>query len=129
MTYIPNLMVYCNQIVHSMNFYKKQIASYNYTAYEILRNEIGLILPTFTRDKRHKRGIITSLVSDFIGLAYEGIFSFMHYKCQYTLCRAVTAMESKVDLQHNKIFHLEDSMIMYGIYNSDSLEQLIENST
>ena len=33
---------------------------------------------------------------------------------------------SKVDLQHNKIFHLEDSMIMYGIYNFDILEQLIE---
>ena len=35
-------------------------------------------------------------------------------------------MESKVDLQQNKIFHLKDSMIMYGIYNSDTLEQLIQ---
>ena len=35
-------------------------------------------------------------------------------------------MENKVDLQHNKIFHLEDSMVMYGIYNSDTLETLID---
>ena len=34
-------------------------------------------------------------------------------------------MESKVDIQHNVIFHLEDSMLMYGIYNSDTLEALI----
>ena len=32
----------------------------------------------------------------------------------------------KVDIWRNKIFHLEDSMIMYGIYNSDTLEQSIE---
>ena len=44
----------------------------------------------------------------------------MHY------IKAVVAMEKKVDMQQNKIFHLEDSMVMYGIYNSDTLEQLIE---
>ena len=35
-------------------------------------------------------------------------------------------MERRTDIQHNKIHHLEDSMIMYGIYNSETLEQLIE---
>ena len=35
-------------------------------------------------------------------------------------------MENKVDIQHNKIFHLEDSMVMYGVYNSDTLEDLIK---
>ena len=35
-------------------------------------------------------------------------------------------MENKVDLQCNKIFHLGDSMVLYGIYNSDSLENLID---
>ena len=33
-------------------------------------------------------------------------------------------MENKVDLQYNKVFNLEDSMIMYGIYNSDTLQTL-----
>ena len=35
-------------------------------------------------------------------------------------------MENKVDLQCNKIFHFDDSMVMYGIYNSNTLEALID---
>ena len=35
-------------------------------------------------------------------------------------------MENKVDIQCNKIFHLEDSMVIYGVYNSDTLEDLVE---
>ena len=38
-------------------------------------------------------------------------------------------MKDKVDIQHNKIFHLEDSMVMYGVYNSDTLEDLIKQLT
>ena len=34
-------------------------------------------------------------------------------------------MENKVNLERNKTFHLKDSMVMYGIYNSDTLERLI----
>ena len=40
--------------------------------------------------------------------------------------KAVHAIDNKVDIQRNKIFHLEDSMVMYGIYNSDTLEDLID---
>ena len=28
-------------------------------------------------------------------------------------------------IQHNKLLHLEDSMVMYGIYNEETLDQLI----
>ena len=66
-----------------------------------------------------------SLITGFMGLAYEGILSFLHYKREKALHKAVYAMENKVDIQHNKIFHLEDSLVMYGIYNSDTLEDLI----
>ena len=34
-------------------------------------------------------------------------------------------MERQVNLQRNEIFHLEDSMIIYGIYNSETIEKLI----
>ena len=33
---------------------------------------------------------------------------------------------NKVDFQHKRVFHLEESMVMYGIYNSDSLETMID---
>ena len=34
-------------------------------------------------------------------------------------------MENQVNSERNKVFHLEDSMVMYAIYNSDTLEKLI----
>ena len=85
-----------------------------------------LILPTSSKQERHRRDIITSLITGFIGLAYEGISSFLHYERQKASHKAVQAMENKIDLQCNKIFHLDDSMVMYGIYHSDTLESLID---
>ena len=35
-------------------------------------------------------------------------------------------MENIVHLQCNRVFPWEDRMIMYGIYNSDTLETLID---
>ena len=34
-------------------------------------------------------------------------------------------MEKKTDLQQNQIHNLEDTMIMFGVYNSDMLTALI----
>ena len=38
---------------------------------------------------------------------------------------AFITMENKVNGQHNKIVYLEYSMVTYGIYNSETLERLI----
>ena len=73
---------YCVKIAPHIAFYKKQIVYYNQTAYEIVTNELALILPTFTKQERQKRGIFTSIITGFIGLAYEGISSFLYYKGQ-----------------------------------------------
>ena len=100
-------------------------------AYEILTNKIGLILPTFPKEKRHKRGAILASVlgdvaSSIICLAYEGISSFLHHRRHNALNKAVKVMERKTDLQQNKIHHLKDTMIMYGVYNSDTLTELVD---
>ena len=84
-SYYIKLRKYCLKIVPYMEFYKQQIAYYNQTAYKILANEIGFILPTFPTDNRPKRGAILASVlggiaSSVIGLAYEGISSFLHHK-------------------------------------------------
>ena len=123
---IDNIKTYCIKIAPHIAYYRKQIGYYNQTATDILTNEIALILPIFNKNERHKRGIITSLVTGFIGLAYEGMSSFLHYRRQKALQKAVHVMENKVDIQCNKISHLEDSMVMYGVYNSDTLEELIK---
>ena len=102
---IDDIKTYCIKIAPHIEYYKKQIDYYNQRATDILTNEIALILPTINKNERHKRGIITSFVTGFIGLAYEGISSFLHYGRQKALQKAVPVMENKVDIQCNRIFH------------------------
>ena len=123
--YLPNIENLCTKIVPFVYFYKKQIDSYNKTVHDILMNEIPLILPNFPKNKNEKRGIITSLVTGFIRLAYGGIFSYLHNKRQTALKKTFVAMEKQLNLERNKVFHLEDSMVRYDIYNSDMSEKLI----
>ena len=88
--------------------------------------EIGLILPQFPTNRIEKRGIISSLMSGFIGLAYQGISIFLHHRRHKALHKAVRAVETKTDIQCYRIMYLEDSMVMYGIYSTETLEKLLD---
>ena len=59
-------------------------------------------------------------------MAHRGFYSYLHNKWQKAMHHTFIAMEKKVDLQGNKIVHLENSVVMYGIYNSETLEKLIK---
>ena len=72
------LKAYYNKIKPFVTYYNKLINSYNNTAHNILEKEMRLLLPQVS--KRQKHGIITTLVSSFIGLAYGGISSFLQHK-------------------------------------------------
>ena len=76
--YKLDLMTFCKKIEPFVNYYKSLIKSYNNTAHNILENEINLLLLQVPR--KQKCGVITNLVSIFIGLVYEGISSFLHHK-------------------------------------------------
>ena len=65
-------------------------------------------------------------MSSFIGLAYEGISSFLQNKRNKALHQAINAMDTKADIQWNKLMHLENSMLMYGVYNAETLEKFIK---
>ena len=111
--------------------YQRQIEYYNHTAYNTLANDIDKILPKFLTDCRHKReailaSILGSVPSSVIGLAYEGISSFLHHKRHKALHKAVEVMDKKTNIQCNRIHHLEDTIIMYGVYNPDTLTDLID---
>ena len=125
------LLKYCMKIAPYTRLYQRQIQYYNRTAYDTLTNDIGKILPKFPTDKRQKCGailasILGSVASKVIGLAYEGISSFLHHKRHKALHKAVAVMNKTTDVQCNQIHHLEDTMIMYGVYNSDTLKDLID---
>ena len=38
-------------------------------------------------------------------------------------------MNDQINIQHNKLMKLDDTMLMYGIDNAETLEKLIKNST
>ena len=126
-SYIHWYLKHCQKIAPYVRFYQKQIKYYNKTAYNILEKEIGLILPTYgKRNKRFIGTLLGSLASGVKGLAFEGISSFLHHKRHKALTKAVNVMKEKANLQHNRVYRLEDTMIMYGKYNSDMLMDLID---
>ena len=116
-----DLMTFCKKIGPFVLYYKRSIKSYNTTTHSILENEVNLILPQIPRKQKH--GIITTLVSSFIGLVYEGISSFLYHKQNKALHKAVKAMDNKATIQCNKLMELENMMLMYGIYNVETLEK------
>ena len=87
-----------------------------------------MILPKFIRECRNKRGIFGAIISGFLGLAFEGILSFLHHKGHKALLKAVKAMSITMDAQRNKLMHLENSLIMYGVYNAETLAKLVETA-
>ena len=36
-------------------------------------------------------------------------------------------MSSKVDIKRNKLIHLENTLVMYRVYNAETLQKLIKN--
>ena len=92
-----------------MAFYKMQNKAHNATVHHILKNEVDLILPKFYTEQRNKRGVFSTKISGFIGLAVEGIPSFLHHKRHKALHKAVKAMSILTDVQRNKFIHLENT--------------------
>ena len=107
--YLTELKTYCNKIRPFVLYYRKLTNSYNKTAHNILENKIKPLLPQISKQKC---GIITTLVSGFIGLAYEGISSFLHQKCKNSLQKAVDDMSNQASIQHNKAIKLDNTMLM-----------------
>ena len=42
------------------------------------------------------------------------------------MCKAVSAMSIETDIQRNTLMHLENALVMYGVYNAETLERLIK---
>ena len=105
-TNYAKLLNSCMKIAPYAKIYQRHIQYYNRTAYDTLANDIGKILPKFPTDKRQRRGailafILGSFASSVIGLAYEGISSFLHHERHKALHKAVVVMNKKMHLQCN----------------------------
>ena len=121
--YMLEVRAYCNKVKPFVTYYNKLINSYNNTAHNNLEKGIKLLLPQV--GKRQKHGIITTVISSSIGLAYKGISSFLQHKRNSALHKAINAMNNNANIQCNKLMKLDDTMLMYGIYNVEMLEKLL----
>ena len=84
-------------------------------------------MPSFNnRKKSFLTTILGTIASKVIGLAFEGISRFLHHKRYKALQKAVNVINSRSEIDHNRVYHLEDTMIMYGKYNSDTLMDLVK---
>ena len=72
-----------------------------------MTNEIRHLLPHTSKQKCR---IVSTLVSGFIGIAYEGISSFLQRKCEDALQKAVIAMNNEIIFQCNKLLKLDNTM-------------------
>ena len=85
-----------------------------------------MILPNFNnRKNRFLTTILGTIATKVIGLVFEGISSFLHHKRHEALQKAVNVLNSKTNIDHNRVYHLEDTVIMYGKYNTDTLMELV----
>ena len=50
---------------------------------------------------------------------------FLQKKHNNALQKAMIAMNDEAEFQHNKLLKLDNIMLMYGIYNAETLEKLI----
>ena len=77
---------YCKNLIPYMYLYKHQVEYYEKTVYNVLEKDIGMILPKFgntgndMQSRQPKRQIISALISGFVGLAFEGISSYLQHK-------------------------------------------------
>ena len=97
--------VYCRNIIPYMYLYKHQVEYYENTVYNILEKDIGMILPKFGNTENYmqskcpKRQIISALISGFIGLAFEGISSYLQHKRQKALQQAMHTMNKRINIE------------------------------
>ena len=91
-----------------------------------MQNKIGLILTNLNnRKKRFLTIILGTVATKVVNLAFEGISSFLHHKQHKALQKVVNVLNSRKSIDHNRVYHLEDTMIIYGKYNSDTLMELV----
>ena len=113
-TFMQKYLKHCQRIVPHVRLYQKQVQYYNQTTYK------------HNRKKRFLSAVLGTVASKIIGLAFEGISSFLHHKRHRALNKAIKQINERQNIEHNRIYHLEDTIIMYSKYNSDTLTNLID---
>ena len=135
---------WCAKATPYMNHLKKKEKYYLDRLYNLLENDLYSVLPQLKSDnnvekKRHRsenpgvgrrrRGLGTlafTAVTGLITLAVESIGSFLRGKQEKQIGDAVLAMREDHTAIRNRLQQFENDFLMYGKYNVESLDKVIE---
>ncbi len=84
--------------------------------------------PAQTRVGREKRGfgVIASVVGAMVTMGIEHLNSHLQHKRELAMKKAIEALEKDRQLMSNTVKQVEKDFLMYGRYQVDSLEKVIE---
>ena len=96
--HISDLIVYCRKMKPYVYFYKQQIKSLNDTGHDMLKNELDIIFQNFWKIEKEREVSLQTLISGFMGLAYEGISSFLHNRRHKALHKEVKVINNQTTI-------------------------------
>ena len=118
-----DLLTFCKKIEPFVNYYRRQIKSFSITAHNILKIKLTEFYHQINYKTKAWHYYHTGYKLHRVSL--WGNFKFLHNQRNNALHKAVKSMDSKKStIQCNKLKQLENSVVMYGMYNAETLEQL-----
>ncbi len=121
---------WCIKATNYIHYLKQEEDYYLYRLKMLLAKDLYHALPELEprgpRCAHRGLGILLSALPGLITLAVESISSFIRGKQEKYMVAAVNHLRSDREIDANRLQQLKDDFLMYGRYNADSLQQVIE---
>ena len=123
---------WCARAIPYIEYLKEQEKYYIDKVHELLCDDLYAALPELKPTSgplRTRRGIgalILSAIPGLITLAIESVGSWIKGKQQKRVDEAVSAMRAESQVDRNKLRQYSNDFLMYGKYNVDTLQNVID---
>ena len=123
---------WCAQAIPYMEYLQQQEKYYIDKVHELLCEDLYSALPELklmSGPLRKRRGIgtlILSAIPGLITLAVESVSSWIKGKQQKRVDEAVSTMRAESQVNQNKLRQYSNDFLMYGKYNVDMLQNVID---
>ena len=123
---------WCAQAIPYMEYLKQQEKYYIEKVHELLCDDLYSALPELKlvpgplRKRRGLGALILSAIPGLITLAVESVSSWIKGKQQKRVDEAVSTMRVESQVKRNKLRQYSNDFLMYGKYNVDTLQNVID---
>ena len=125
---------WCARAIPYIEYLKEQEKYYIEKVHELMCDDLYAALPELkptsghlkSRNRRGIGALILSAIPGLITLAVESIGSWIKGKQQRRVDEAVSAMRAESQVDRNKLRQYSNDFLMYGKYNVDTLQNVID---